>query len=133
MDYITDSDTENSLPVLPASSIDGEMLRDVVSYFSAETRARLRAETENTPFAGLFEELPLITHENGSHSEELRDSIDSLQILRQNNPVEPVLTESEPLQSEAPQPVALTHSAETSPAETAPAETEEFAETHVCE
>ncbi|KAM9926606.1 hypothetical protein OXX59_003111 [Metschnikowia pulcherrima] len=124
MDYITDSDTENSLPVLPASSIDGEMLRDVVSYFSAETRARLRAETENTPFAGLFEELPSITHENGSHSEELRDSIDSLQILRQNNPVEPVLTESEPLQSEAPQPVASTHSAETSPAETAPAETE---------
>ena len=92
MDYITDSDTENSLPVLPASSIDGEMLRDVVSYFSAETRARLRAETENTPFAGLFEELPLTVHENGSQSEELRDSIDSLQILRQNNPVGPVLT-----------------------------------------
>ncbi|QBM90398.1 Mus7/MMS22 family protein [Metschnikowia aff. pulcherrima] len=124
MDYITDSDTENSLPVLPASSIDGEMLRDVVSYFSAETRARLRAETENTPFAGLFEELPLIAHENGSQSEELRDSNDSLQILQQNNLVEPVLTESEPLQSEPAQPVALTHTAETAPAETAPAETE---------
>ncbi|KAM9886406.1 hypothetical protein OXX69_013765, partial [Metschnikowia pulcherrima] len=78
---------------------------------------------ENTPFAGLFKDLPSITHENGSQSGELRDSIDSLQILRQNNPVEPVVTESEPLQGEPAQPIESTHTAETAPAETAPAET----------
>lgn len=57
MDYISDSDGDNTLPPLPPSAIDKDLLRGVYSFFSERTRMRLKTEAMATPFANLFYEM----------------------------------------------------------------------------
>lgn len=55
MDYIYDSDSENSLPHLPESAIDVDLLRNFLSLASKDTRERLRHEVANTPLRRVFD------------------------------------------------------------------------------
>lgn len=54
MDCIYDSDPENSLPLLPESAVDVDLLREFLSLASKETRERLRHEAANTPLRRVF-------------------------------------------------------------------------------
>lgn len=55
MDYIYDSDPENSLPQLLESDIDVDLLRDSLLVLSRHTRERLRQEVENTSLRRVFD------------------------------------------------------------------------------
>lgn len=57
MDYIADSDSDNSLPLLLASDVDRDLLREVYTFFSESTRQRLRQEAAGTAFALLYDDI----------------------------------------------------------------------------
>lgn len=54
MDTLADSDCENTLPPLPVSAVDTELLRDFYAFCSDHTRARLRAQAADSPVAALY-------------------------------------------------------------------------------
>lgn len=55
MDYLSDSDIENSLPPLSETAIDVDLLRDWYSLVSNETRERLRQETASNFLLRIFD------------------------------------------------------------------------------
>lgn len=52
--HITDSDDENSLPPLLASSVDINLLKEFYSFLSRGSKSRLRAEAARTSFDRLY-------------------------------------------------------------------------------
>lgn len=75
MDYISDSDAENTLPLLPASAVDADMVREIVEYFSEETKSRLRAEAAPTLFHHIYE-IPIDTAINANTTTAFDEAID---------------------------------------------------------
>lgn len=57
MDFIADSDDENSLPVLSPDCVDKEQLRDVFSILSDLLKTRIRAEAQGTPMESVYDEI----------------------------------------------------------------------------
>lgn len=57
MDYISDSDGDNSLPVLSPDAVDREQLRAVLFILSEGSRARIRRESGGTAMERLYDEL----------------------------------------------------------------------------
>lgn len=57
MDYISDSDGDNSLPVLSPECVDRDQLRSIFHILSAGSRARICRESKGTPMEKLYEEL----------------------------------------------------------------------------
>ncbi|RKP30749.1 hypothetical protein METBISCDRAFT_27124 [Metschnikowia bicuspidata] len=55
MDALSDSDPENSLPLLPDAAVDVDRLRNFLSFASRETRERLRREAAETDLRRVFE------------------------------------------------------------------------------
>lgn len=57
MDYISDSDGDNSLPVLLPESVDREQLRAVLFILSEGSRARIHRESRGTAMEKLYDEI----------------------------------------------------------------------------
>lgn len=57
LQYISDSDGDNSLPQLPESAIDMSLLNDFYSFLSGSSKERLRIEVRNTLLSLLFNHL----------------------------------------------------------------------------
>lgn len=57
MDYISDSDGDNSLPVLSPQWVDKVLLRDIFSILSSASKSRIRDEARGTPMETLYDEI----------------------------------------------------------------------------
>ncbi|KAF3990332.1 hypothetical protein FT662_02325 [Candidozyma haemuli var. vulneris] len=57
MDPVSDSDGENSLPLLSVDAIDTSSLRRGFGFLSSETKQRLRGEAGGTPFEEVYDSL----------------------------------------------------------------------------
>lgn len=55
MEYLSDSDPENSLPLLPDSAIDLDLLGGFFAVASRDTRERLRRESRGSPLQRIFD------------------------------------------------------------------------------
>lgn len=56
LQYIPDSDDDNSLPLLPPSSVNLDLLKDFYSFLSPGSKRRLRAEIRKTQFSQLYDQ-----------------------------------------------------------------------------
>lgn len=66
MEYLSDSDPENSLPLLPYSAVDVELLSDFFAVASRDTRERLRRESTGTPLQRVFDTAALSAEVRGA-------------------------------------------------------------------
>lgn len=68
MEYISDSDGDNSLPVLSPDWVDKRRLREVLSILSHSSKLRIQAEARGTPLEQLYleQEEPELTSQEAS-------------------------------------------------------------------
>lgn len=97
MEYISDSDAENSLPLLSPSDIDRDLLRDVFSFFSEGTKQRLRQEALNTQFEHVYDDIeaaPIQENDEEMFSGEPERSL-STETEIQSNAIAPEMPEND--------------------------------------
>lgn len=118
MNYVSDSDGDNSLPPLSPEWVNRDQLRDVFSILSEASRRRIRAEARGTPMEKVYDEIivnglelgPTLTSETPTETEAVPSALSSAveQPQAAENPEFPdsphnqeILTSGEHIQSES--------------------------------